>query len=93
MIREAYDQAGYRIVSTWPEVAHGYVVLEDADGTRELWHRTRAATAVLTIGDGAYEFVRTVHRVEACPHKEYYTINAAQGQHRCFGCGYQFHRD
>jgi hypothetical protein len=60
-IRESYQDAGYRIVGTWPDVHRGTIVLEDEDGKRELWARNpHFAGYVVTIGGVGYEFVRSL---------------------------------
>jgi hypothetical protein len=59
--RESYQDAGYRIVATWPEVDRGHVVLMDETGKRELWvRRPDYAGYVVTINGIGYEFVRSL---------------------------------
>ncbi len=59
--REPYDEAGYRIVGTWPDLMIGEVILEDENGKRELWALSPTfAGYVITINDRGYEFVRSL---------------------------------
>ena len=36
--------------------------------------------------------IRRTAEAQTCRHRQYYTINAGPGQHRCLTCGYQFSR-
>lgn len=59
--RERIEDTNYRIVKTWPDVDRGSVVLEDADGKRELWFKNnRAACYVVEIDGVGYEFARSL---------------------------------
>lgn len=58
--RESYQDAGLRIVKTWPDVDRGHVVFEDETGKRELWVRSNHAGYAVTIDGVAYEFVRSL---------------------------------
>jgi len=59
--REPIADTDYRIVATWPQVSRGCVVLQDADGKRELWARNdHFAGYVVAIHGVGYEFVRSL---------------------------------
>lgn len=59
--REYLQDSGYRLVQSWPNVERGYVVLEDEEGNRELWHRNNHfAGYVVVIGNEGYEFIRSL---------------------------------
>ena len=62
-LRETPDEAGCRVVKTWPDVDRGCLVVEYTDGSRELWARApNFAGCALVYAGVEYEFVRTLNR-------------------------------
>jgi hypothetical protein len=60
-MREPIEETEYRVVSTWPNVERGCVVLADESGKRELWtKRDDYAGYVVVIHGRGYEFVRSL---------------------------------